>query len=64
MRDRRTPTAPGPALTGLVLLAVVVLGVPQVWSDLRSGRPGLSSVFFPVLLVAVGSLAMSRRTPR
>ena len=62
--DLRTRTTAGPALTGLVLLAVVVLGAPQVWTELRAGAPGLGSVFFPLLLLAVGSLAVSRRRPR
>ena len=52
------------ALTGLVVLLVVVLGTPQVLSDLRSGQLGLESVFFPVLLVAFGYLAVSQRASR
>ncbi len=64
VEQRRPSTVPGPGRTALVLLAVVVLGSPQVWSEMRAGSPGLGSVFFPVLLVAVGSLAVSRRTPR
>ena len=60
--DLRSRTGPG--LTGLGLLAVVVRGLPQVWAGLRAGAPGLGSVFFPLLLVALGSLAHSRRTPR
>ena len=64
VRDRGTSTAPGPGLTGLVLLAVVVLGLPQVWADLSSGALGLESVFFPVLFLAFGYLAVARRTSR
>jgi hypothetical protein len=52
------------ALTGLVVLLVVVLGAPQVLSDLRTGQLGLGSVFFPVLLVAFGYLAVSQRAAR
>ena len=51
----------GPALTGLVVLLVVVLGLPQVWDDVRSGELDLSTVFFPVLAVAFGYLAVARR---
>ena len=50
-----------PALTGLVVLLVLVLGVPQVWADLREGGVSLDSVFYPVLLVAFGYLAIARR---
>ena len=50
-----------PALTGLVVLLVAVLGVPQVWADVQSGALGLESVFYPVLGGALGYLAVSRR---
>ena len=63
-REPRPSTAAGPGLTGLVVLAVLALGAPQVWSELRAGAPGLGSVFFPVLFVALGSLAVSRRSSR
>ena len=63
-REPRPSTAPGPGLTGLVVLAVLALGAPQVWSELRAGSPGLGSVYFPVLGAALGYLAVSRRTPR
>ena len=57
--------APGAAsslLTGLVVLLVTVIGVPQVWDALRSGdfRPAL--VFYPVLGVAFGYLVVRGRT--
>ena len=54
----------GPALTGLLLLVVLVLGTPQVWADLHSGALGLESVFFPVLGIAFGYLAVSQRADR
>ena len=54
----------GPALTGLVVLAVAVLGLPQVWADVRSGSLGLESVFYPVLGIALGHVAVSRRPVR
>jgi hypothetical protein len=47
-------------LTGLVVLLVAVLGLPQVWADLRSGSLGLESVFYPVLGAAFGYLAVRR----
>ena len=55
--------AGGQGLTLLVVLLIAVLGVPQVWADVTGGGGlGLESVFFPVLGIAFGSLAMSRRT--
>ena len=54
----------GPGLTVLVVLLIAVLGTPQVWADLHSGRLGLESVFFPVLGIAFGFLAVSRRADR
>ena len=53
------PTASaGSFLTGLVVLLITVLGAPQVWDALRSGdlRPAL--VFYPVLGIAFGYLAL------
>ncbi len=58
------PREPGPVLTGLVLLLVVVLGTPRVWADLGSGTLGLESVFFPVIGIAFACLAVSRRRGR
>ena len=54
----------GPGSTVLVVLLIAVLGTPQVWADLHSGRLGLESVFFPVLGIAFGCLAVSRRADR
>ncbi len=60
VRERDTA---GTVLTVLVVLLIAVLGVPQVWADVTgSGGLGLESVFFPVLGVAFGVLAVSRRT--
>lgn len=65
LRERTQPRAEsGPALTGLLVLVIAVLGVPQVWADLHSRAPGLESVFFPVLGIAFGYLAVSRRAER
>jgi hypothetical protein len=55
---------PGPGPTGLVVLVVLVLGAPQVWADVTSGGLGLSSVYFPVLALALSYVAVSRRTLR
>ena len=51
----------GPLLTGLVVVVVVVLGVPAIWNSLRTGHIGLETIFYPVLGVAFGYLAVSRR---
>ena len=60
VRERDTA---GTALTVLVVLLIAVLGVPQVWADVTGGGGlGLESVFFPVLGVVFGVLAVSRRT--
>ena len=61
LRDPRPVHAPGQLLTVLTVVLAVVLGAPQVWDEVRAGRPGLASVFFPVLAVALGLLAVSRR---
>ena len=50
-----------PVLTGLVVLLIVALGLPQVWADLHSRSLGIETVFFPVLGVAFGYLAVVRR---
>ncbi len=62
LRERPTGTAASPLLTALSVVVVVVLGGPQVWADLSGGGPGLASVYFPVLGVALLCLAVSRRT--
>ena len=66
LRDRPSSAraASGPALTGLLVLLIAVLGTPQVWADLHSGGLGLESVFFPVLGIAFGYLAVSQRADR
>jgi hypothetical protein len=65
-RDERVAdarAAGGHGLTGLVVLLIAVLGVPQVWADVTGGGGlGLESVFFPVLGIAFPCLAVSRRT--
>ena len=55
------PSAVGPFLTGLVVLLITVLGAPQVWDALQDGsfRPAL--VFYPVLALALGHLALKGR---
>lgn len=55
---QEAPSAASSLLTGLVVLLVTVVGAPQVWDALRSGdfRPAL--VFYPVLGVAFGYLAL------
>ena len=64
VRDRPVRREATPALTLLVVLLIAVLGLPQVWNDLRSGHLGLESVFYPVLGIAFGYLAVSRRAER
>lgn len=56
------PSPTGSALTGLVVLMITVLGAPQVWDALRDNdfRPAL--VFYPVLGIAFGYLALRGRT--
>ena len=57
---QEAPAAPGPVLTGLVVLLIAVLGAPQVWNALRSGQFGPELVFYPVLVAALGLLAVRR----
>lgn len=52
------PTAAGPALTGLVVLLITLLGAPQVWDALRDNDFGPALVFYPVLAAAFGHLAL------
>ena len=52
--------AAGPGLTGLVVLLIAVLGAPQVWDALRSREFGPALVFYPVLALALGSVAVRR----
>ena len=56
------PSPAGSILTGLVVLMIAVLGAPQVWDALRDNdfRPAL--VFYPVLGIAFGYLALRGRT--
>ena len=49
-------------LTALVVLVCGVIGLPQVVESLRDGTVELATVFYPVLLVAFGVLAWTRRT--
>ena len=62
LRYVEAPSEPGPVLTGIVVLLIAVLGAPQVWDALRDGafRPAL--VFYPVLGVALGYLAVKGRS--
>ncbi|MCW2681398.1 MAG: hypothetical protein JWM62_2799 [Frankiales bacterium] len=60
LRYEEAPSVAGPLLTGLVVLLIAVLGAPQVWDALRSGDPGPELVFFPVLGLALGLLAVRR----
>ena len=53
--------AGGQVLTGLVVLLITVLGAPQVWDALRGGGFGPALLFYPVLAVAVGHLALRGR---
>ena len=46
-----------PALTGLL---IAVLGAPQVWDALRSRDFGPELVFYPVLALALGPVALQR----
>ena len=56
-----SPSPAGSLLTGLVVLLIAVLGAPQVWDALRDNdfRPAL--IFYPVLGVAFGHLALRGR---
>ncbi len=60
MEQEKERAATGPALTGLVVLLIAVLGTPQVWEALRSRDFGPELVFYPVLAAALGHLAVRR----
>ena len=62
--QRRRERLLGDVLTGLVVLCVVVVGLPQVWQRAESGGFGVEMVFYPVLGAAFGYLAVLRRRPR
>ena len=55
------PSPTGSILTVLAVLMIAVLGAPQVWDALRDNdfRPAL--VFYPVLGIALGHLALRGR---
>jgi hypothetical protein len=61
LRYQEPASAAGPLLTGLVLLLVTVVGGPQVWDALRDGDLRPEVVFYPVVGIAFGCLALSRR---
>jgi hypothetical protein len=50
------------ALLGLVVAAVLVIGLPQVVDSLRAGSVDLATLFYPALAAAFAGLAWSRRT--
>jgi hypothetical protein len=60
IRDEEAPSAAGPLLTGLVVLLVALLGAPQVWDALHSRDFGPELVFYPVLALSLGHLALRR----
>ena len=45
----------------LVALLVTAVGAPLVYKGVATGDPGLELVFFPVLAIAFGARAVSRR---
>jgi hypothetical protein len=49
------------SLVALVLVMAAVLGIPQLFEAVRDGDIDLAAVFYPVLLVAFGVLAWTRR---
>jgi hypothetical protein len=50
------------ALMGLIVLLAAVLGGPLLVDSLREGSIELGTVFYPVVLGAIATLAWSRRT--
>ena len=63
VRYEEAPSVAGPLLTGMVVLLIAVVGAPQVWDALRSRDFGPELVFYPVLVVALGHLALRRARP-
>ena len=61
LQYEEAPSTSGQVLTGLVVLLIAVLGAPQVWEVLRSGEFGPAVVYYPVLCVALGHLAVRGR---
>ena len=45
----------------LVALFVTAVGAPLVYKGVATGDPGLEVVFFPVLALAFGARAITRR---
>lgn len=60
LSEGRAPSAAGPLLTGLVVLLIAALGAPQVWEALRSREFGPELIFYPVLVLALGHVALRR----
>jgi hypothetical protein len=60
LRYEEAPSATGPVLTGLVVLLIAVLGASPVWDALRAWEFGPALVFYPVLVLALGHLALQR----
>ena len=61
LQYEEAPAAGGQVLTGLVVLLIAVLGAPQVWDVLRSGDFGPAVLYYPVLCLALGYLAVRGR---
>jgi hypothetical protein len=62
VRYDEVPSAlPGQLITGLAVLLIALLGVPEVWGALSDGRFGPAVVFYPVLLVAFAHLGLRGR---
>ena len=60
LRYEQAPSAAGPVLSGLVVLLIAVLGAPQMWDALRDRDFGPELVFYPVLALALGHVALRR----
>ena len=61
LKYEEAPSALNQVLTGLVVLLIVVLGAPQVWNVVQSGRFGPALLYYPVLAIALGHLAVKGR---
>ena len=59
--DAAPSALPGQLITGLAVLLIALLGVPEVWDALSDGRFGPAVVFYPVLLVAFVHLGLRGR---